>query len=179
MADRKGVQTFCKVMAWLCVVGMISLPLTAFATWLAPSIFSGPVKGSLTDGVEAAALLDMGASQRLLALAVIGAGVALEVAALWFLRRTFVEGAHARWFSLASVRSFRRFAWLCVAMAIYAVVHGAAMSVISTWHLEERTLSIGFGTENAQFLFGALIMLFVAHMFAAGREVDEENAAIL
>lgn len=178
---RNGVRTFCAVMAWLCVAGMISLPLTALAIWLWPGVFSGPIKGSLADGVEARALLELGAAQRFAALLVMAGGVALQVAALWFLRRTFMEGAAARWFSLDSVRAFRRFAWLCVAMVVYTVFHSSAMSVIVTAHLPQgqRMLNVTFTTENLQFLFGALIMLSVAHMFAAGREIAEENAAIL
>lgn len=178
MAERRTVQTFCRLMAWLCVAGMILIPALAVSVWLLPGLAGNVTLNVARADVDASSL---GPAQRLLGLAVSLMLAGVQVAALWFLRQAFVEGGRGVWFSLRAVRSFRRFAWLTLILVPLNVAQDSAMSVITTMNnpAGERMLSIGFGSDNFRALFTALVMLFVAHMFAAGREVDEENAAFI
>lgn len=178
MAHRTSIQGFCRVLAALTLVGMALAVLMPTLIWLLPGLFPANL---FTESASLSEIVEMSAGQRATALAVALVGAALQVAALWSLRRTFLEGASGRWFSLEAVRSFRRFAWLSLVLVFVGVLQASAMSVISTWHLGngQRSLSIGFGSEEARDLFSALLLLFVAHMFAEGREVDEENASFI
>ncbi|GEM_PF-1459207 len=182
MQDREGVKRLCRVLAMLALAGMAAVPLVTLTVWWFPQLLSDEVYATLGgSNVDPAALLALGPLQRITGMLVLLTGSGLQMAALWFLRRTFLEGAEGRWFSLAAVRNFRRFAWLSLVIVAVSVVQDSALSVITTIHLPpgQQMLVLSFGSNDFQRLFTGLVMLFVAHIFAAGREVDEENASFI
>lgn len=108
-------------------------------------------------------------------------GATPMVIGLWSVRRTFLESAEGRPFSDASVRSFRLFAWASLAAVLAAVVErtatGLAVSVLSPDI--QNQLSIGLGSEDFSRLFGALLLVAVAHMFAEGKRLAEDVEGLL
>lgn len=187
MQNRDGVKRFCRVMAVLSLIGVIGiavlLPFAAYVL-MAPTTFGpGTTISPSPNGpqIPGEVFAEIGAGRRAIVTLVLVAALCVQGAALWFLRRTFLEGAAGRWFSLTAVQSFRRFAWLTLIFVFAGVgvdiVTGAA--IIPALPAGDRGMTVGLTTDRFGALFTALIMLFVAHMFAAGREVDEDNAAIL
>jgi hypothetical protein len=167
MLKHEGAKRLCRVLAGMSLIGMVAVPLIVAVIWLAPS----PV-GIFPNADPAL---------RLAAFGVAMASAAVRVAALWFLRRVFLEGAAGRWFSLPAVRNFRRFAWATLALVFIRIAEGSATSVILSLPNPpgERAFSIAAGSVDIGALFTALLMLFVAHIFVVGREADEEAAAFL
>lgn len=76
---------------------------------------------------------------------------------------------------------FRRFAWVSLAMVFVSIVQASAWSVILSTGTPgvENQLTIGFGSGEITKIFTALLFVFVAHIFLAGRATDEENASFI
>lgn len=178
MTNRRAVQTFCRIMAWLTLIGMAAAILIPVGIWMSPADYGVE---TWIDGLAAPQIAALSEGQRAAGLSVSLIGALLQAVALWLLRQTFLEGARGEWFSLKAVRSFRRFAWLLLILVFVGIFQATAISVIASADNPpgEHSISIGVGSREMGALFNALLMLFVAQMFAAGREADEENAAFI
>ena len=159
-------------------IGIYALPVIITAIWLAPGWFSAPALGLDMGGFN---LSDASLTARLAGLAVALAGVVVQIYGLAGLRRTFEESVSGRWFSYRSIQGFRRFAWVSLTMVFIGIVQLSAWSVILSMGTPgvQNQLNISFGSADLTTLFTAMLFVFVAHIFLAGKAVDEENAAFI
>lgn len=175
MNTSNSLQGFARVMAFVTLAGAVLVLATAVLAW----VFLNALAGFVPDFPAHPGELSLGA--RLAGLTVSLLSAAIQVYGLLALRQTFLEAAAGRWLSLKSVIGFRRFAWVSVIMVFVGVVRASAYSVVFSWHNPpgSRELAISFGSQELGQLFTALLFVFAAHVFAAGREIEEENRAFI
>ncbi|MDA4844576.1 hypothetical protein [Hoeflea poritis] len=180
----KRIYTLARVLAVATTVGMVLLPLLTALVWGAALVGTLPQWLAMEHLGDPAGTVDLTTTSpfaKLLALSVEMIGVLIFVYGLAGLRRTFVESARGRWFSSVSISGFRRFAWVSLAMVFVEIVQQSAMSVIMSVGTPglQNQLSITFGSLELAKLFTALLFVFVAQVFVAGKAVDDENAAFI
>lgn len=177
MANHLAIRRLAGVLALLTLVLSIALPLFAISSWLFIEDLAG-----LAQGVAATQLqnIEINLPYRLagLGIALLGAGV--QAYGLLALRQTFLEAAAARYLSTKAINGFRVFAWVSVAMVAYGILQHSAYGVIFSLAADgPGALSLRFGTSEFSALFVSLLFVFCAHLFAIGREAEQENAAFL
>jgi hypothetical protein len=195
MAEGQGGRRLAKGLALIAGLGVAIVPLAetiawaliARATMLPPdAVRTDAASGMVLEAANAWGISFSEPSQITPAALAAGWVIALVGAVppmigLWSVRRTFLENAQGRPFSEASVRGFRRFAWASLIAMVVAIVErsatGVAVSVLSPDI--QNVLSIGFGSEDVSRLFGALLLVAVAHMFAEGRRLAEDVEGLL
>jgi hypothetical protein len=178
MSKQASVQGFASVMAKITFVGIIALPLLSASLWLAPDLYSDWLRGTLGLGEDKSGIA---LSARFAGCAVSLAGAGLQVYGLLGLRRTFQETAAGHWLSLRSVTSFRRFAWVSVAIVPVGIIQASAYSaILSAGNPSiQNVLTVSIGSAEVTALFTALAFVFAAHVFAAGRKAEAENESFV
>lgn len=168
-------QRFAGLMAFITLLGAFLVPVFTVLAWLVLDSMNGFV-ADFPRYVP-----PVSAWGQVAGLILATSGAVLQAYGLLGLRRTFLEAAAGRWLSIPAVLGFRRFAWVSVAMVFFSIVRESAYSMIFSWHNPpgSRVMTITFGSEQLAALFTALLLVFAAHVFAAGREVEEENRAFL
>jgi hypothetical protein len=181
-----------RFMAVIAALGAAAIPLTESLAWAAlgyavrlPAEKLGPAKDGIVAAASMLGLPDDPSRVTTLAL-VAGWMVALVFAtpmmfAWWSVRRTLLESAAGRPFSEASVRSFRRFGWASVAAAAAIIVKRSAVGVVVSTLTPDvpGKFSFGVGTDDISRIFGALLLVAVAHMFAVARRNAEDVEGFL
>lgn len=178
MTSTPALSRLAGVLAVLALAGAAALPVIAALVWFfLPDLVRGAGAeagvrvnpDALTLGVRAAGFV------------VALTGALIQAAGLLFLRRTFLEAAAGRALSLRAVVNFRRFAWIAVIMVIVAVAQNAAYGAIfsAADPSQPGRLSISFGSNEIKALFTGALFVFAAHVFAAGRRAEEENASFV
>lgn len=195
MSVEQGGQRLAKALAFASGLGVAVVPLVETGAWgliaraatLPPDVARGDdISTMVLEATNAWGVSFAEPSQIAPAALVAGWLIALVGAVplmigLWSVRRTFLESAQGRPFSEASVRAFRRFAWASLIAMVAAIVErsvtGLAVSTLSP-DIQD-TLAIGFGSEDVSRLFGALILVAVAHMFAEGKRLADDVEGLL
>ncbi|MEM6462525.1 MAG: hypothetical protein AAF724_11460 [Pseudomonadota bacterium] len=171
------IQRLARNLATLTAVGMILLPLTIAAVWIFPQWLSVmPTIGAVSVDLTETSLL-----ARILALATQLIGVSILIYGLAGLRQTFHESARGYWFSARSIAGFRRFAWVSLAMVFVGVFQNAVLTAVVSAGTPgmPNQMSISFGSADLAKLFSALLFVFVAQIFVAGKAIDDENASFI
>lgn len=178
MEKQKPGRRFAQVMALITLIAAIALPIVAAVIWifldrLAP-IVDWNVGGRFN-------LAEVGTGGRIAGFLVSFAGAGIQSFGLLSLRRTFLEAAADRALSQTAVMNFRRFAWVAMAMVFIGIAQKTAYILIFSVSDpgQPNQIAIGFGSNELAALFTAALLVFAAHVFAAGRRADEENAAFL
>lgn len=176
-----NIQPSSRLSAFLAVatlLGAIALPLMTIAIWLFWDQLAPLAAGNR--GITAD-LTSLSAGARFTGFGLFMAGAALQSYGLLGLRRTFLEAANGRSLSTNAVNGFRRFAWVSLIMVPIGIVQQAGLSVIIS--LNDPTpggsLSLQLGTPEISRFFMALLLVFVAHVFAEGKQMKDENEAFL
>ncbi|WP_419911454.1 DUF2975 domain-containing protein [Hoeflea sp.] len=180
----KRIHALAQFLAVATTIAMVLLPLLTALVWGAALLGTLPQWLAMEHIGDAAGTIDLTTTSpwaKLLALTTEMIGILILVYGLAGLRRTFVESARGQWFSAASINGFRRFAWVTLAMVFVDILQQSAMSVIMSVGTPgvQNQLSIGFGSLDLAKLFTALLFVFVAQVFAAGKAIDDENAAFI
>ncbi len=176
--ENPSATRFARIMAHMTLAGAIALPCIAAVIWLFWDDLAPLAAGNLGAGFD---IENLSPLSRLAGFAVALAGAGIQVVGLLGLRRTFQEGAAGRPLSARSVLGFRRFARVAVIMVFVGIVQNTAYIVIFSISdpSTQGQLSINFGSDEIRALFMALLLLFVARVFAAGKRAADENAAFL
>jgi len=178
MERQQSIRRLAEVMAFLSLVAAIALPIIAVLIWVYIEELGALAVGNVGVAYD---LINISVTARIAGVTVALIGAGLQVYGLLSLRKTFQEAAQSRWFSVVAVLNFRRFAWVSVIAVFYHIIQNAAYSAILTalGPSGKGQLAINVGTPDIKALFTALLFVFAAHIFAAGRMVEEENKAFL
>ncbi|MES2055535.1 MAG: DUF2975 domain-containing protein [Pseudomonadota bacterium] len=105
----------------------------------------------------------------------------LLIFALLRLRRTFRAAMAGDCFSEAAVRGFRGFAWAMLWLVPVRIVQQALHGLLLTSIAGDRpsSLHVTIGAEQVTMAVSALLVLFVAQIFVAGRALDDDARSIL
>ncbi|WP_136656553.1 DUF2975 domain-containing protein [Nitratireductor sp. XY-223] len=180
----RRIYALARILAVATTIAMVLLPLLTALVWAAALVGTLPQWLAMEHFSGTAVPVDLATTSpwaKLLALSVEMVGALILVYGLSGLRRTFVESAEGRWFSASSIDGFRRFAWVSLAMVFVDIVQQSALSVIMSVGTPgvQNQLSISFGSLDLAKLFTALLFVFVAQVFVAGKAIDDENAAFI
>ena len=178
MLVNHSTRRFARVMAWATLLGAAALPVFAAAIW----VFLDDVAPlAMNSGFMAFDPGTVGLWGRSSGFLVSLAGAGLQAWGLLCLRRTFLEAAEGRALSAVAVVSFRRFAWISFAAVFVGIAqHTGYVAIVSVSDPDvPNRIAVGVGSNELKALFTALLFVFAAHVFAAGREAEEENAAFL
>lgn len=178
MKKNNPVQRFATIMSWLTLIGAVALPIMAALSWIYTDTFTALTSHNTTVPHDTS---NISIPTRFYAFMVSIVGASIQVYGLLALRKTFIEAENARWLSLKAVINFRRFAWVSVIMVFYGILQNSALSVIISMGNPEQQnqISIGVGSNELKAFFTALLFVFAAHIFTAGRQADEENQSFL
>jgi hypothetical protein len=178
MLVNRSTRRFAGIMARVTLLGAAALPVLAAAIWIYLDFFG---RLAMDSGFMAFDPGAVGLSGRLAGFVVSLAGAGLQVWSLLCLRKTFQEAADGRALSAVAVFSFRRFAWISLAMVFVGIAqHTGYVAIVSMSDPDlPNQIAIRFGSGELKSLLIALLFVFAAQVFAAGREAQEENAAFL
>ncbi|TQV84652.1 DUF2975 domain-containing protein [Exilibacterium tricleocarpae] len=165
-------------LALITLLAAIALPLSAAAIWLFWTKLAPFAAGNLGYAFD---LTHLGVGARLAGFALALLGAVVQAYGLLGLRQTFQEAVAGRSLSARAVNGFRRFAWVTLAMVFIGIVQRTGWIVIFSLSdpTHQGTLDIRLGSEELQALFMGLLLVFVAHVFAEGKQAKDENAAFL
>lgn len=176
MAKTQSSSRFAAFLAHATLLGAIALPLMTAGIWLfwdqlAPMAAGNP--GVNTD------LTSLTIGARFTGFGLFLVGAALQSYGLLGLRRTFLEAANGQSLSTNAVNGFRRFAWISLIMVPVGIIQHAGLSIIISLNDKAPggSLSLQLGTPEISGFFMALLLVFVAHVFAEGKHVKDENEA--
>ncbi len=177
MEHQNSLRPFAQVMVWITSFAAVALPVLTIMIWIYIKdlgVSSGTVRPQYD-------LTSLSLTARLLGFVICFIGAGIMTYGLLALRRTFQEAAAGRGLSLTAVVNFRRFALVTLVTAFYGILQNTLLSIVFTMGRpgQETQLSIMLGTPEVKALFTALLFVFVAHIFAAGRKAEEENAQFL
>lgn len=178
MSSHDSIRRLAAALAILSLLSAIALPVFAVVGWLfvediATISQTPPMTTQLQD-------MDITISYRLAGMAVALLGASIMSFGLLSLRRTFLEAVAGRYLSTQSIIGFQRFAWVAVFMVIFGIIQATAnIAIFSLAAGGPGQLSIKFGTPEVTALFVALLFVFCGHLFAIGREAEQENASFL
>ncbi len=167
-----------RLLAGFTLAAAIALPLASAAIWL----FWDQLAPYSTD--PAARYYDatsLGAAGRISGFALFFTGALIQAYGLLGLRRTFLEAAAGRTFSLASVYGFRRFARISLFMAAFGVIQRTGLILILSMSdpARQNALSIQIGTPELKAMFMGVLLVFVAQIFAQAKAAKDENDAFV
>lgn len=161
-------------LAHITLVIAIALPLFTIAIWMFWDAFAGAAAGNLRWAFD---LTTIGPMSRLAGFIVALVGALAGAYGLLGLRTTFLEARQQRALSADSLRGFRRFAWVSLFLAFYGIIqHTALVMVFSIADPEKPgALSIQIGSIELKAIFSALLLVFVASVFAEAKRAKDEN----
>lgn len=167
-----------RTLAAVTTIAAAALPLVAACVWLFWDALAPIVAAEIGTRF---ALDQLALGGRLAALTLSMIGALVQAWGLLGLRRTFSEAASGRALSAAALSGFRRFAWVSVAMVPIVIVQRTALIALFTAADPSMPgqISIQLGTPELARLFYAVLLVFVARVFAEGRAAKAENEGFL
>ena len=165
-------------MASVTLAAAIAPPVLAAGIWLYWDQLAGQAMGNLARMYDPTSL---GLLARLGGFALFLFGAGLQAYGLLGLRQTFLEAAVGRALSTKAVNGFRRFALVALAMVVFGIVqHTVLVAILSASDASQPgALSFQLGTNELKALFMALLLVFVAHVFAEAKSAKDENESFL
>ena len=178
MPDIPPKGRLAAVMAHVTLLAAVALPLATAAIWIFWDQLAPRGVGNLVHFYDVTSL---GLLARLAGFSLFLFGAGVQAYGLLGLRRTFQEAAAGNALSARAVLGFRRFAWVALAMVFIGIVQQTGLIAIISASDPARpgALSINLGTNELKALFMALLLVFVAHVFAEAKKTKDENAAFL
>jgi len=164
--------------AYVTLFVAILLPIIAAAIWLFWDQLAPLASSNLPYDFD---ILGLSLASRIAGFVLFLLVALVQVYGLLGLRHSFTEAAQKRALSAKSVHGFRRFAWVSLAMVFVGVVQHTGLIVILSLSdpAHPGILDVQFGTSELKALFMAVLLVFVAHVFAEGKSAKEENEAFL
>ena len=169
---------FAAALAALTLLGAIAMPVAAALIWLFWDQLAPMATASLPQAYD---LTGLGAGARLAGFALSLAGAAVQSFGFLALRRTFREASAGRPLSAQAVEGFRAFAWVSLGMVAVGIIQRTGLIAIisASDPAYQGALSIQLGSNELSAAFTGLLLVFVAHVFAEGKRVSDENATFL
>lgn len=171
-------RTLAVILAGVTGAAAIALPLIAASIWLFWGELAPYAAGQIGRPFD---LAGIGPGARFAGLALSLTGALLQAFGLLGLRATFLEAAEGRALSARAIDGFRRFARVALIMVFFTIAERTGLVLIFSIADPEapRTLAIEAGTPEIKSLFMALLLVFVAHVFAVAKRAKDENDAFL
>ena len=184
MAELVRGRALARVMAFVALAGAAVTPLMLAVLWLAlddAALFA--TVGASGIGVPASPDVtpSLSGAARVAGWLITTALSLPMMIALWCVAHTFREAAQGRPFSPRAVASFRRFALASLVAAVGRVVQtpilSAAVTALSP--TIQGQLMVTVGSHEIGALFGAFLLLTLAHVFAEGRRMADDVEGLL
>ena len=154
------------------------LPIIAIVTWVFWNSFAHYAAENLPIAYDLSGLT---IGQRFIGFTLGLVGALIQAYGLLGLRTTFLEAREGRSLSNKSIQGFGRFAKVTLVMVFFGIIQRAGyialFSVSDPDHLGR--LDIQFGSTELKALFVGLLLVFVAYVFAEGKQAKDENEAFL
>ena len=178
MSDHPPLFRLSRVLAFLCLLAMLLIPLTLAALWWqldwlianAPEFQQLPIDPTR-----------IGLGVKLLGFGVSMVSSSFILYGLHRLRIVFQLFASGETFSRETASGIRAFALMVVVGAIVRPFATALLTVLLTMGNQpgSRMLSLGFGSGELQAIFVGLVFFAIAHVMAEGQRIADENAQIV
>lgn len=171
-------RTLALALAGVSMAAAVALPVIAALIWLFWNDLAPFAAGEAGRPFDLAGL---GPGARFAGFSLSLTGALLQAFGLLGLRTTFLEAAKGRALSARAIDGFRRFARVALIMVFFTVAERTGLILIFSIADPEapRTLAIEAGTPEIKSLFMALLLVFVAHVFAVAKRAKDENDAFL
>jgi hypothetical protein len=175
---RPAPSRLAGILAVVTLIAAIVQPVFTTLVWLFWDAFAGPASANLHGALDVT-MLGMGG--RLAGFCVSFVGALAGAYGLLGLRQTFLEARDRRAFSAKSLQGFRRFAWVSLFLAFYGIIQHAALFAIFSISdpSQPAGLSMRLGTPELKAIFSALLLVFVAGVFAEAKRIKDENDSFL
>ena len=162
------------LMAWLATIGLVASPVLNVVVYVWP----GTRESLNFDADHMGALLNEGVPlpYRLAALVFSLGAEIFTVWALWSLRSLFLLYAKGEVFSPPALKLLNDVAVALFAGVIVGFVMHAPISLLLTWSLPHKEISLDFGSGDVATLFSAGVILVVARVMIEARRLADENA---
>lgn len=176
--SRPNTSKLAGALAFVTLIAAIMQPVFTAVIWLFWDTFAGPASVNIQGAFD---LTQLGAGWRLAGFGVSFAGTLAGAYGLLGLRRTFLEARDRRAFSERSLKGFRRFAWVSLFLAFYGVIQHTALFVIFSMAdpASPAGVSVKLGTPELKAIFAAVLLVFVAGIFAEAKKIKDENDSFL
>lgn len=163
---RRGVLV---LMGLLC----LSVPVAAAYPWFF-------TYAQIVNGYRVESALLIGIPQLVIPLIMLPL-LGVQLYGLSNLRRTFAAAARGEWFATEAIDGFRRFAWSTIWMVPVNIAQKSATLAYVSWldPAMKNVIAIDVGSDDIRSFVLAMLFLFVAQIFAVGRQIDEDARSIL
>jgi len=178
VSKNKTSNRLAAFLSQITLIAAITLPVATAIIWLFWNELAAYAAGNLQHVYD---VRELGAGARFAGFALFLVGAAIQAYGLLGVRRTFLEAAAGRAYSARAINGFRRFAWVSLIMVFMGIVQRTGLIVILSISdpSNQGALSVQFGSNELKALFMGLLLVFVAHVFAEGKQAKDENETFL
>jgi hypothetical protein len=179
MAPPTKLARLSRVMSVLSLLGMIVIPVLVIAIFLHPDTTQFLMLRLDHLGVDLTNQIPL--QHRVDALFCEAVPLGFTIWALWSLHRLFANYARGRVFSPEPLRHLNNVATALFLGVLADFVMQAPISYLLSLHNPpgHREISLGFGSNDAAWLFIAGTVLVIARVMGEARRVADENAAFV
>lgn len=179
MHQASKLARLSRIMSVIALLGMIAIPVLVTAIFLYPDTTQVLMLRLDHLGTDLTGAIPL--QYRVDALICEAAPLGCTVWAMWSLRQLFENYAQGRVFSVEPLRHLNNVANALFLGVLADFVMQAPISYFLTYHLgpHRRSISLGFGSNDAKWLFIAGSVLVVARVMAEARRVADENAGFV
>ena len=169
---------FARVMALAALGAAIAAPVMTILIWIFWDQLAPHAAGNLHRFFDLSAV---GPGARLTGFGLSMLGALISAYGFLGLRLTFNEASQSRALSNASLRGFRRFAWVSLFLVIFQVIQRTGLIALFSYSdpAHPSTLSIQIGAPELKAAFMALLLVFTATVFTEAKRVKDENDSFL
>lgn len=178
MTLARPSRRFATALAHITLAVAVALPTIAVIVWLFWDQLAPFAASNLPYAFDLTAL---GSGARLAGFFVLALGATIQAYGLLGLRQTFLAAAKGTSLSTRSVKGFQRFAWVSLIMVFFGIFQRTALIAIfsASDPTRQGALDIQLGSNELQALFMALLLVFVARVFAEGKLAKDEVETFL
>jgi len=159
------------------LVGAIIIPAIAVGVWLFWEQVAPYIKGNLANSFD----LNLSVGERVIGFSISLVGAVIHVYGLLSLRTTFLEAKKGNPLSSKAIQGFQRFALTTLITVFVGIIQYTSYLLLFSLNgsFDKGTISIQFGSNELKALFMALLLIFVAHIFAEGKRAIDENKSFV
>ena len=178
MENIKRIQRLSLVMQWLCWLAIVVAPTLVIGIWVNFQDLASLIIDPGTINYQAE---HIGPINLLLGCAISMIPTGILIYGLFRLKALFLLYQQAKFYTEANIKHLRAFATALFAKALITPITGALISVVITMNNPpgQRSLSIGFGSNEIAAGFIAAVFMIIASIMIEGRKIAEENAEIV
>ena len=171
-------EKYSSILAHLTLFGAIACPVFAIGVWIYWDQLALVAFADLVPGFNLAGL---STGERVVGCGLTLTGALIRSYGLLGLRQTFMQATSGTVLSEKGLQGFRQFAWVTLIMVLFGIVQRTGLIMLFSLSdpAHQGRLDIQLGSDELGAFFIGLLLVFVARVFAEGKQAKDENDTFL